>query len=302
MITILDGGMGRELERRGAPFRQPEWSALALMEAPEAVRAVHDDFIAAGAEVITTNSYACVPFHIGTERFAERGRELIGLAARLARDSANSANSAASQKIKVAGCLPPLFGSYNPDFFESAHADEILIPLIEEQAPYVDFWLIETVSSVEEGLYIVNALKDTGKPIWVSFTLDDHAATETIKLRSGRPLTEALAAVQDEPIEAVLFNCSRPETITPAIAMAVNLLGSRLRIGAYANAFADEIETGHDSNEVISSLRKDLSEDTAPYCAFAEKWITDGATIIGGCCGISPAHINAVNAMIKHFS
>lgn len=72
-ITILDGGMGRELERIGAPFRQPEWSALALMEAPEMVRRVHEDYIRAGAKVITTNSYALVPFHIGEGRFRARG-------------------------------------------------------------------------------------------------------------------------------------------------------------------------------------------------------------------------------------
>lgn len=75
-LVILDGGMGRELQRRGAPFRQPEWSALALSEAPEAVLAVHTAYIEAGAQVITSNSYAVVPFHIGEERFAQEGRTL----------------------------------------------------------------------------------------------------------------------------------------------------------------------------------------------------------------------------------
>ena len=55
-MKILDGGFGRELARRGAPFRQPEWSALALTEAPDIVKQVHLDFIRAGAEVITTNN------------------------------------------------------------------------------------------------------------------------------------------------------------------------------------------------------------------------------------------------------
>ena len=53
-VIILDGGMGRELERRGAPFKQPEWSALAMMEAPEVVKEVHKDFIRSGANVIQT--------------------------------------------------------------------------------------------------------------------------------------------------------------------------------------------------------------------------------------------------------
>ncbi len=79
-MKILDGGLGRELARRGAPFRQPEWSALALIEAPETVKEVHLDFINAGAEVITTNNYAVVPFHIGQERFETDGGVLIKVA------------------------------------------------------------------------------------------------------------------------------------------------------------------------------------------------------------------------------
>jgi hypothetical protein len=70
---LLDGGTGRELLRLGAPFRQPEWSALALMEGPRFVSEVHQRYIAAGADVITTNSYAVVPFHVGAARFAREG-------------------------------------------------------------------------------------------------------------------------------------------------------------------------------------------------------------------------------------
>ena len=84
-VTILDGGMGRHLEAMGAPFRQPEWSALSLLEAPDFVRRAHDDFLAAGADIITVNSYAVVPFHIGEDRFEADGDRLTRLAARLAR-------------------------------------------------------------------------------------------------------------------------------------------------------------------------------------------------------------------------
>ena len=74
-VQILDGGMGRELKRIGAPFQQPEWSALALLEAPQYVSQAHNAFIASGADIITTNSYAVVPFHIGELRFTDRGHE-----------------------------------------------------------------------------------------------------------------------------------------------------------------------------------------------------------------------------------
>jgi S-methylmethionine-dependent homocysteine/selenocysteine methylase len=65
-ITILDGGISRELQRLGAPFRQPEWSALALIETPDLVAAAHDRFAVAGAHIVTTNSYAIVPYRQGS--------------------------------------------------------------------------------------------------------------------------------------------------------------------------------------------------------------------------------------------
>ena len=89
-MVILDGGLGRQLETNGAPFKQPEWSALALIEAPQMVRDVHDEFIEAGADVITTNTYAIVPFHIGEDRYEEQGAALLELAAKLARDAADA--------------------------------------------------------------------------------------------------------------------------------------------------------------------------------------------------------------------
>ena len=92
--VILDGGMGRELQRRGAPFRQPEWSALALSEAPQAVEAVHAAYIESGANVITSNSYAVVPFHIGEARFAAEGQALAALAGELARRASSPAKAA----------------------------------------------------------------------------------------------------------------------------------------------------------------------------------------------------------------
>jgi S-methylmethionine-dependent homocysteine/selenocysteine methylase len=84
-VILLDGGMSRELIRLNAPFRQPEWSSLALMEIPHVVEQVHAEFAAAGAQVLTTNSYALVPFHIGEERFFKQGEKLAANAGRLAR-------------------------------------------------------------------------------------------------------------------------------------------------------------------------------------------------------------------------
>lgn len=75
-FTVLDGGMGRLLERLGAPFRLPEWSALSLIEAPEYVHRAHSAYVESGAEIITTNSYGLVPHMLGEERFDAEAQAL----------------------------------------------------------------------------------------------------------------------------------------------------------------------------------------------------------------------------------
>ncbi len=298
-ITLLDGGLSRELENCGAELRQPEWSALALMEKPGAVLQAHRNFLKAGAEVVTSNSYALVPFHIGAERF---GRDASGLAARagkLAREAADEAADEASadesRTVRVAGSIPPLFGSYRPDLFDAAGAPDLLAPLVEGLAPYADFWLVETISSLTEARTVHAGLRPTGKAIWLSFTLED-AIRDVPRLRSGEPVAEAVQLAAELDADALLFNCSAPEVMAAAVHLAAKLLaehGKGIPVGAYANAF---VKAKDDSplvaNETITPVRKELTPER--YRDFAKSWIDAGARIIGGCCGIGPDHIAAL--------
>ncbi|MEN1835201.1 homocysteine S-methyltransferase family protein [Pseudomonas lijiangensis] len=285
--VILDGGMGRELQRRGAPFRQPEWSALALSEAPEAVRAVHTAYIDSGAQVITSNSYAVVPFHIGEERFAREGQALADLAGRLARESADASGG----RAKVAGSLPPLFGSYRPDLYKPELAAEVLKPLVAGLAPHVDLWLAETQSCIIEARTIRAGLPADGKPFWLSFTLQDEDTDELARLRSGEPVADAARAAAELGAAALLFNCSQPEVIGAAIDAAREVFKSlnvEIAIGAYANAFPPQPKDAK-ANDGLDELRADL--DPQGYQQWAADWVKRGATHIGGCCGIGPEHI-----------
>jgi S-methylmethionine-dependent homocysteine/selenocysteine methylase len=292
-VTILDGGMGRELDRVGAPFRQPEWSALALLEGPEFVTRVHESYVAAGAQVITTNTYAVVPFHIGDERFAADGRRLASLAARLAREVAD-----AHPGVRVAGCLPPVLGSYRPDLFTVDGARPLLEVLVEEQAPYVDLWLAETQSTIAE-VELVRAVLDAAgatQPLWCSFTLADDLTDEArATLRSGESVTDAVAAAERIGAAAVSFNCSPPEVMEPAIVEARDV--TELPIGVYANAFVvNHIDQGTGANEQLSELRDDIIP--AAYVTWADRWIDAGATIVGGCCGVGADHLSALSEHI----
>ena len=287
-FTLLDGGMGRELKRSGAPFRQPEWSALALIEAPDKVRQVHESFVAAGAEVITTNSYALVPFHIGAERFAAEAEELASRAGSLARLAAQSATN-----VRVAGSLPPLFGSYRPDLFDPEAASALLAPLVTGLAPHVDLWLAETLSACAEAEVVIAGLKGQDRPLWLSFTLEDEApdAAMNPRLRSGEPVAKAAQLALAGGAQALLFNCSQPEVMESALHAAAQAGAGTLTLGIYANAFPPQPKDAK-ANDTLHDLRPDL--DPAGYLDWVRRWLDAGAGIVGGCCGIGPEHIAAI--------
>ncbi|MGG7517858.1 homocysteine S-methyltransferase family protein [Allorhizobium undicola] len=298
-MLILDGGMSRELLRLGAELKQPEWSALALMNSPQIVRQVHDEFIAAGADVVTTNSYALVPFHIGEERFAKEGAALIALSGRLAREAADAVKD---RKVLVAGSLPPIFGSYEPQNFDARRVQDYLKVLVANLDAYVDVWLGETLSLIAEGEAVREAVSATNKPFWVSFTLEDggeEVAGATPKLRSGETVADAAAWIAGSGAKALLFNCSKPEVMQRAVEVAAAVFSERgadLEIGVYANAFEGE-QGDSAANEGLHDTRKDLTGDR--YSSFACSWAEAGATMIGGCCGIGAEHIHLISRALR---
>ena len=294
-MTILDGGTGRELKRIGAPFRQPEWSALALIEAPHYVTQVHTRYVNAGADVITTNSYAIVPFHIGVERHAAQAPQLAALAGRLAREVAD----AAPRPVWVAGSVPPVCGSYRADLFDVAVARPLVDVLVTALRPSVDLWLGETLSAIEEAQLLADAIGADGKPLWLSFTLsDDGTYTDVPRLRSGETVAQAVEAALRLNAASVLFNCSQPEVMASAVAVAREAIaasGRDVAIGDYDNAFPP-MRKDATANAKVTEIRADL--DPPGYLKFAEAWAAEGARIIGGCCGIGPEHIEALRAAL----
>ena len=293
-MIILDGGLGRQLEAMGAPFRQPEWSAAALIEGPHFVRAAHDAFIAAGADVISTNSYAVVPHHIGEETYAQRADELLTIAAREAREAA----SAAERHVRVAASVPPMFGSYLPGAFDSSRGRQMMKQFRRQLAPVADIFCGETLGSIAEVTAFLDVFGDVAAELWVSVTLEDaDADPENPRLRSGEPLLDLLHAVERHRHDALLFNCSQPEVMADAIRLARSTLDRFASqhgkveplIGVYANAFPLMGEDYQGSNASVHKLRADITPEN--YTRYAQEWAALGADIIGGCCGISPDHI-----------
>jgi S-methylmethionine-dependent homocysteine/selenocysteine methylase len=287
-VIILDGGMGRELKRIGAPFTQPLWSAQALIEAPHFVTQAHTGFIDAGAEVITVNSYACVPFHLGEALYNSQGAALANQAAIIAKKAAQSAQ----QNVMVAGSLPPVFGSYRPELFEPKRGFTILNTLYDAQNEHVDLWIGETISSIEEAHVMASVLKNSNKPCYYAFTLNDEVS-EQATLRSGELVTDAITELLEYNIAGILFNCSIPEVIEQALVdtnKAVSKLNKTVVLGAFANGFTP-IAHDYQANQGSQAYR-DISP--SEYLDFAKKWHNLGASIIGGCCGIGPEFIEVL--------
>jgi S-methylmethionine-dependent homocysteine/selenocysteine methylase len=285
-LILLDGGMGRELQRRRLLEVKTIWAGFALINHPEAVRDIHVEFIEAGADVITTSNYCVVPTMLQREALAERFEELTLLAGNLANQARDLSGR---DEIKIAGSLPPLDESYRPD--KVAPLNE-LVPiyrtLARTLAPHVDLFICETMSTAEEARAAAIAAGDLGKPVWVSWSLQD---TPTGKLRSGESIHEALTALSKIPVDAYLFNCCSMESITHALPTLRTATDKK--IGGYANVFAGLSEKYEMGTVGETPLRDDVPPDR--YLAEISKWREQGADIIGGCCGVGPDYIRRLH-------
>ena len=283
-ITLLDGGLGQELVHRSGDRPTPLWSTQVMIDHPGLVEEIHRDFYAAGATVIGTNTYALHHDRLQRAGLTTPLPDLITCALTEAKNA-----QATKPGARILGSVGPLIASYRADLHPPAsEAAPLYTELAQALAPHVDVIGFETIPSVEAARAALAATQDIDTPVWLAFTLDDQNGT---KLRSGEPLADAMA-LAETGADAILANCSAPEVM--ADAMDIFATGA-LPFGGYANGFTKISDGFLQDAPTVDALTKrhDLGPDD--YAAFATKWAAQGATIIGGCCEISPAHIQAVH-------
>ncbi|MGD1925605.1 MAG: homocysteine S-methyltransferase family protein [Paracoccaceae bacterium] len=293
-ITLLDGGMGQELCHRSSNPIHAEWGGWVMRNEPHLVRELHEDYLRAGAGVITLNTYATTP-RVSEDTHGQT-RDFEG-EQKLAIELASDAREAAGSAARIAGSLPPLSWSYRPSLVEAFDRNVAdYRKIVEVEVDHVDLFICETMSTAEEGRAAATAACESGKPVWVSWTLAPALAEDgTARLRSGETIAEACAALDGLDVAALLVNCSTPEVTIVALP---GLARDGRPFGAYANAFSADL-SAYAPGETVEVIENRTDLDPPAYAGHVLSWIETGATIVGGCCQTTPAHIAEVARQVS---
>jgi S-methylmethionine-dependent homocysteine/selenocysteine methylase len=277
---LVDGGTGSELRRRGMALDARAWSALAPLTHYELLRSVHADYLAAGAEVLTTSTFATTRFVLAAAGHDADFKSINARAVAAAREARDLSGRAAAIAGSIS-CLPPRFDvhAYPDERAESAAYQELAETLAEAG---VDLLLLEMMQETRHAPLACAAAKAVGLPVWLGVSCrlgagdvlvgyDFPLVPFTACLDALLPFAPAAVCVMHTPIPA----------IAPALAQLrarwSGPLGARPVIG-------DGTPAPH-------------APSPGELAAEARSWLAGGAQIVGGCCGTEPAHIRALAAM-----
>jgi len=286
--VILDGAIGTEILRRNVT-----WADHQLTNKPDFVRGIHEDYIRAGANVLSTNSFQLCRralynhfrddghrHHIGAKDLDERANKLLAASVRLAREARDRVT--AKQPVAVAAAVTTLEWCFRPDLapsVEQARKEyQEVFQTVKDAGS--DLVLLETVNSIAEARVAGEVAKSLGLPLWVAFVCDERG-----KLFTGETMAAASAALEPLGVDAILLNCAPPPDISAG--MAELAPHARVAIGAYAHIGR------FDPPEWL------FTDEYPPlkYRDAAAHWKQMGARILGGCCGTTPDHIAALGSL-----
>ena len=293
---ILDGGMGQELLARGVKAKGTLWSSSALINNNyhQIVIDTHLDYINAGADVITTNSFSS-----RRERLIENNcSEKFNYANQMAGELAVKAKKISNKNILIAGSLPAQKGTYIVDDRD----DDIIEKDFNDQAqllePFVDFFYLDVISSSKEIKIANKILQKFNKPILIGLHISKNG-----KLPSNENIVKTVEKNQNKRWIGVILACVSPEIIENSID-EIKTLG--LPFGFKANLWkkdpipAEEIQKKNKSYSVEEGANPNTvlgkRDNYTPkiFHDFSNKMKNKGATILGGCCETNPSHIKEI--------
>jgi S-methylmethionine-dependent homocysteine/selenocysteine methylase len=286
--VILDGAIGTEILRRNVT-----WADHQLTNKPEFVRGIHEDYIRAGADVLSTNSFQLCRralynhfrddahrHHIGAKDLDTRAETLLAASVHLAGEARDRV--AAKRPVAVAAAVTTLEWCFRPDLAPSVEQarkeyHEIFQTVKDAGA---DLVLLETVNSIAEARVASEVAKSLALPIWVAFVCDEQG-----RLFTGETMAQAVASLEPVGVDAILLNCAPPDDISAG--MKELAPSSHVPIGAYAHIGRFDPPEWMFTDEYPPAKYRDV----------AARWKQMGAHILGGCCGTTPDHIAALGSL-----
>jgi S-methylmethionine-dependent homocysteine/selenocysteine methylase len=290
---ILDGAIGAELEKKGAKMHKDLWCGTCSVESPDLVKKVHEEYILAGADIITTNTYATTPIAMKQYGFDNQVNEFNKKSVQLAKEAIKNSN----KDIAVAGSVST-FGSlykYGLEAMKPGFKEQLNILSNEG----VDLIILEAMSSQADIVEtIVECSSQTKLPVWLSIScvIDDN----TNKVMLGFSDTFDTDTNVYEDFETSMDNFSKIHQGPILIAHSdIEVTGQAIKIakkkfngvlGAYPNR-------GH-----YEKPHWKFVDNITPseYLEKARSWVDDGAQIVGGCCGVGVEEIKAISVLKKN--
>ena len=289
---ILDGAIGAELEKKGAKMHKDLWCGTCSVESPDLVKKVHEEYILAGADIITTNTYATTPIAMRQYGFDDQINEFNKKSVQLAKEAVKNTN----KDVAIAGSVST-FGSlykYGLEAMKPGFKEQLNILSNEG----VDLIILEAMSSQADIVEtIVECSSQTKLPVWLSIScvIDDN----TNKVMLGFSDTFDTDTNVYEDFETSMDNFSKIHQGPILIAHSdIEVTGQAIKIakkkfngvlGAYPNR-------GH-----YEKPHWKFVDNITPneYLEKARSWVEDGAQIVGGCCGVGVEEIKAISVLKK---
>ena len=296
-VIILDGAVGTQLQRMEVPMSHDAWAGIALETHPFTVRRLHELYIEAGVDVITTNTYSSARHNLLPLGLGDKVHELNLRAVMLARDARDRA--ARERPVWIGGSVSNygLMAGAEPGWRDFKYfrgrvetSEEQARANLREQAGIlaesgVDFLIAEPTGSTVQRRWVFEACLATGLPVWSGFKCRRDAADGSLKVgyQSEDPFDtefDTLAALGGELV--TVFHSPVDATDEALAVVRAHWNGP---VGVYPEAERSDYVAAHRDDSVETKLTPD------EFVAQASRWVSEGVQVIGGCCGIEIEYI-----------
>ena len=282
-ILIIDGGTGSELQRRGVAMDVNAWSGAAALGHEALLRRIHRDYIRAGAEVITANTFGTTRFVLASAGLEDEFERINRRAMRAAREARQDA---AAGPVAIAGslsCLPPGNDpAAYPDPGNELDAYRELAELLASEG--ADLVALEMMEDTVHARMAMSAAIETGLPVWLGVSTRLSEAGDGLVGFDfpDTPLADPLDALI--PMQPAVVNVMHtpPEAVGPALVELQRVWDGPC--GAYPELGDFEAPDWRFTQQLTPG----------EFVRLAAEWVRQGARLLGGCCGTLPEHILAL--------